>query len=401
MGDSYQISIDDYLFQEAVQNLPGRTAYIDECGGFGFDFSKEGTPQYYVLTAVIVEDDQIEKLHEEFNAIKKNNGIANTELKSSHISDQKRDRIMAQLMPVEFQIVLFIADKLKFKKESPLTSYKSVFIKNMDNRLYSMLYQVYPKLKIMMDETGWPEFQKSFKEYVEKNRHQLNLFNQYDFDFVNSKDEVLVQLADFIGGSITKWIINPDHTKNYFEILKGKITCLQRFPSDFQPFWGNKRPEDYKYDEAIYTLAVKKARDYIATYENDNREDIRAQVTVLRYLLFYVTNVNPTQYVYSDELIDNIRKNLGKKIRKDFLFRRVIAPLRDHGVILASCAHGYKISVSTEDILAYMNQTKSIIGPMLSRMGKCRSLVKMGTDNNLDMFDNPAFIEYKKFFDER
>lgn len=399
MENYYQLTIDDMLMQKALDTSPGRVAYIDECGGFGFDFSKEGTPRYYVLTAIVVTKDKIEKLHSDFNEIKQKNGFANTELKSSHMSDPKRDRIMSMLMPLEFQIVLFIVDKKEIFKDSPLAKYKSVFIKNMNNRLYSVLYTTYPKLKIMMDETGWPEFQQSFREYVEARRGQLNFLNQYDFDFVNSKDETLVQLADFIGGSITKRLTNPN-SKNYYEMLRGKIATVQQFPNTFKPFWGNRKPEDYNYNDAVYSLAVKSARDFISKHGDMEDDESKAQVAALRYLLFYVANVNPTQYVYSDELINNIQLYVGKKIKKDFLFRRVIAPLRDSGVILASCVHGYKIPISVDDILTYVKQTNSIVGPMMSRMEKCRTLVRMGTDNNLDIFDDPAFLRYKRFFDD-
>lgn len=399
MPESYQYTLEDMAFQKTVDALPGRVAYIDECGGYGFDFSKIGTPRYYILTAIVVEDKNIDKLHSDFAEIKRTNGLADTELKSSKIDDKRRFRIMTQLMPVEFRIVLFIADKQKFHPESPLTEYKPVFIKYMNRLMYNILYQAYPKLKILMDETGYPEFQESFKKYVESQRGQINLFNQYDFDFINSKDEDLVQLADFIGGSVTKYLLDPTST-NYLEMLSGKITAMDRFPDEFEPYWGRAKPEDFKFDKTIYTLAIKKARDYIEANEKDESDTKRVQVAVLRYLLYYVTSVSSIQYVYADELIRNVQQYVDKKLTKDFLYRQVIAPLRDNGVILASCAHGYKIPISVDDILTYMNQTTSIVGPMMHRMGMCRKLIKEGTDGNLDMFDDPAFLKYKRYFED-
>ncbi len=319
-------------------------------------------------------------------------------MKSSSLSDGKRARIISQLLPVDFRIVLFVADKKRIREDTPLSDYKQVFIKNMNSRMHRMLYQAYPKLKILMDETGYPEFQQSFKNYVAANRRQYNFLNEYDFDFINSRDEVLVQLADLIGGSITKWLIDQQST-NYLEMLRGKITAIEEFPHKFDPYWGEAKPEDYKYDKTIYTLAVKCARDYIAKYDKDESDEKKAQLATLRYLLFYVMNVNPTRYVYSDELLANIRENISKKATKEFLFRRVIAPMRDGGVILASCVHGYKIPVSVSDVTTYLNQTTSTIGPMLHRMGICRRLILQGTDNNLDVFDDEAFVRYKRLFE--
>lgn len=399
MENYHQMTIQDAMFQQTVDKLPKRLAYIDETGSFGFDFSTEGASKYYILTAIVVEIDKLKKLHTDFEEIKKTNGLAKTELKSSKVPEGRRERIMLQLMPLEFNIVLFIADKQKFYKDSPLTKYKPVFIKNMDNRIYAMLYGAYPKLRIMMDKVGWSEFQDSFKKYVEDRRGQTNLFNQYDFEFVDSKDEILIQMADFIGGSIMKQICGKS-SKNYLEMLKGKITAIQRFPSEYAPYWGNVNPEDYKYDKAIYALAVKKARDYIEANKNDESDVKKVQVAVLRYLLFYVSCVNSTQYVYSDELIRNAQNFVDRKVTRDFLFRQVIAPLRDSGVILASCVHGYKIPISVEDINTYLNQTTSIVGPMMQRMGKCRQLIKEGTSNDVDVFNDPAFLKYKRYFDD-
>lgn len=144
---------------------------------------------------------------------------------------------------------------------------------------------------------------------------------------------------------------------------------------------------------------MKLARDYIANNAKNDAEDKKCQIEVLRYLLYYVTEINPTDYVYSDELCDHLTKTINKKITRDYLFRHVIAPLRDSKVILSSCSKGYKIPISVDDVLNYMNQTSNIIGPMIQRMGLCRNLIKHSTDNHLDMFDNINLLKYKGFFD--
>ena len=49
------------------------------------------------------------------------------------------------------------------------------------------MYAAYPKLKIVEDEYGLSRVSKGYREYVCANRPQLNLLNEYDFDYVNSK----------------------------------------------------------------------------------------------------------------------------------------------------------------------------------------------------------------------
>ena len=125
------------------------------------------------------------------------------------------------------------------------------------------------------------------------------------------------------------------------------------------------------------------------------------QVSVLQYLKMYVLQINPTSFVYSDELVRYIKENVQIKVTRNTLFRRVIAQLRDEGVILASCSKGYKIPISVEDLMTYLNQSLTTVGPMVHRMGICRNIVKQGTDGALDLFDDPALIRFKRYFDEK
>ena len=80
------------------------------------------------------------------------------------------------------------------------------------------------------------------------------------------------------------------------------------------------------------------------------------------------------------------------------MYRRVIAPLRDDGIIIASSSQGYKIPTRSADIAAYVNQTASVVGPMLSRIGKCRSQIQKVTDSQLDILDDATLSGYRRFF---
>lgn len=397
--EPYQMSFDDIAVQEYIQNLPQRYAYIDECGSFGFDFSKPGNSTRYILCAVIVEKSEVKNLHNKVGEIKKSNGYANAEMKSNVIgsNDKQRARIIGQFLPINFRIVLLIADKQKFAENSPLTEYKKSFIKYLHQRLYDTLYHVYPKLSIIEDEVGTTEFQSSFKKYVAEHR-PISMFNSHDFDYVNSKDELLVQLADVLGGSISRGL-DFSGTPNYLEMLKGKILSIINFPNQSEPYWGTIDKEKYKFNADIYTLAMKCAFDFIDKHKDDEELERRAQIAFLKYLCFNVTNLDPVNYIYSNKVISYLSEYLGVAISKDFLFRRVVAQVRDEGVIIASSKHGYKIPISIDDIVSYLNATHTIVAPMLHRMGICRNLIKQCTNNELDVLDDVAFMKYKKYFD--
>lgn len=400
MVSNDQASLDDTELRRIADSQPGRTAYIDECGSFGFDFSTEGASKYYILCAVIAEDRYLPQLHEEVEEIKKSNGFAKTEMKSCKIGDDvnRRNRVISQILPLDFRIVLMIADKQEFVRGTALTEHKKAFIKQMHKRLYDLLYHVYPKLKIIEDEVGTTEFQESFKQYVRENRPRHTLLNEYDFDYCDSRDELLVQLADIIGGSINRALID-DTCPNYLEMLRSKIVIDDRFPHPRDPYFGTSSPDDERFDQAIYALAVKCALDYIEKYREDESPDRQAQLCFLRHLLFEVQNVDPFSYVRTDRILAVLRSNSQQRITKSYLYRQVVAVLSDEGVIIASSPIGYKIPVSVDDIIEYLNQTHAVVAPMLSRIGMCRRLIRQQTGNSLDILDDPAFLRYKKYFD--
>lgn len=182
-----QLTFENLIQRDVVKGMSGRTAYIDEFGSFGFDFALEGVSKYYVLCAVIVDDNDLESLHAAVAEVKNNNGFRNTEMKSSLVAKNyaRRGRILSQLLYINFRVVLLIANKQKFVEASPLREYKQTFIKYLHRRLYESLYHVYPKLKIIEDEVGTSEFQASFRQYIADRRPEYNLFNEYDFDYCN------------------------------------------------------------------------------------------------------------------------------------------------------------------------------------------------------------------------
>ena len=209
--DSYQISFDDLSYLENISKLPGRSAFIDECGSFGFDFCKEGVSTHYVVCAVIVNNKDIGGIEQKIEEIQRNK-FGGSEMKSSSISDNhhRRINILTELLMLDFSLIILIADKQAFHENSPLTNYKGTFVKYLHRLLYDSMYCAYPKLKIVEDEYGTSEFQKGYRQYIRNNRPALNLFDDYDFDYVDSKNSNIVQIADIIAGSVMQHIIDTN-----------------------------------------------------------------------------------------------------------------------------------------------------------------------------------------------
>lgn len=382
-----------------IGSQPSRTAFIDECGSFGFDFTTTGTSKYYIICAICVKDNKLGDLQRAVEKVRSNN-FGTGEMKSNTIGKdyKRRSKIIADLLPLEFRVIVLVANKQAFINDSPLTTFKKVFVKYLHQRLYNVLYHVYPKLKIVEDQTGTSEFQAGFKKYVQINRPQNDLFNEYDFDYTDSRDSILVQLADIIGGTISKCYTDSD-APNYLEMLKGKIIRIEDFPNNTTPYFAMSNPYDNKFSKDIFDLSIRCANNFIVKNERNEDYEKRMQVAFLKYLLFQVYNVSAEKFVSSSEIISILTEYANSHVRKDFLYRRIIAQLRDAGVIIASCTRGYKIPTSIEDITIYLNQTNSLVSPMLHRVEICRNLIFQQTDRQLDILENDAFVKYKNYFD--
>ena len=62
--------------------------------------------------------------------------------------------------------------------------------------------------------------------------------------------------------------------------------------------------------------------------------------------------------------------------------------MRDAGVIIAGDSNGYRLAMSVSDVQRYIRHNRSIVEPMLARLVKARSLLKMGTANQFDMLSS-------------
>ena len=81
---------------------------------------------------------------------------------------------------------------------------------------------------------------------------------------------------------------------------------------------------------------------------------------------------------------------------KEIFGSKVIAHLRDKGILIASSRDGYKVPTSVIDLKKYINHGKSIIIPLLRRIEKCREAVLLATLNEYDILDESEFKKLKK-----
>ena len=372
--------------------MKNQIAYIDEFGNNGLDFEKEGVSETFIVSAIIVSEEKLENLETQLEKIRKTN-FQTGEIKSSKVgtNDTRRLKIVAELSSLDYHIFSIVVDKTKLTSEG--FQYKGSFYKFLHSLVDRELFKTFPDLLVVADEHGGKEFKESFIMYMRK-RHIPSLFQQSEFRLSNSKSELIVQMSDFVTGTIARCYepkkLSPRRNE-LLKALKQKIIEIRSWPPDYRPMAYDPGKDFANYDPTISNLGVNLASQFLDKFDKSDVPYIIDQCTCLRYLLFHFRNINPETYVTTFELINQIEQLKPNKISMHYFRSKIIAKLRDNGVILASSNKGYKLPSSSMDLYDFVNHSNSYIQPMIDRLLKCRNQIRLSTKNELDIFDHEEF----------
>lgn len=372
--------------------MENQIAFIDEFGNNGMDFDSEGVSTHFIVTAIIIDRSKLADLESQVEKIRKNN-FQTGEMKSSKLKDNdtRRLKVLNELNEVDYHIFSVVIDKRELKGEG--FNFKGPFYKFLHSLVDRELFSVFPNLLVVADEHGGQGFKEGFVKYIEK-RHIPDLFNQAEFRFSNSKSDLFVQVADVITGTLARCYESKKLSENrskFLVALKKKITEIRFWPPDYKPFAFNPEKDFQNYDPIISSLGINLAQQFLNERKNSKIPYEVDQCTCLHYLLFYFKNINPETYISTYELINQIVNIKGSNISMHYFRSRIIAKLRDKGVLIASSNKGYKLPSSKHDLFDFVNHSNSYIEPMIERLMKCRNRVKLATKNELDLLDQEEF----------
>lgn len=380
-------------------------AFTDEYGAFGWDIQNPSVSTHFIITAIIVKQCDLDTFAEQAEALRKRY-FQTGEIKSSKIGkDHKRRlKILADLQDMPFKIFSVCIDKKKCIENMSMKGlqYKKTFYKFMNNIVHRELRRAFQQIIVIADEVGTNDYMQSFCQYVVNHQDLPNLFGDVRFSFESSKKDVRIQIADLISGTLAYVFDTHKHSDdvpNYFQILGSKIIRVEPYPKTYDNYILENSAIADDYDEDIAKLCFAQAAKFIEHNENDSDAEIKAQVTVLQYLLFRFMNNDTRGYICTHELKEQlVNTELGRI--SDSTFRmKIIGKLRDKGVILSSSQKGYKIPSKQSELYDFINHDAKIVLPMLARLKKCRDLVKLSTVNGLDLLDHPEYEQLRVFFD--
>jgi hypothetical protein len=151
------------------------------------------------------------------------------------------------------------------------------------------------------------------------------------------------------------------------------------------------------HDELVRWHCHRQAVEFLEERRTDDgeHEPASAQTVVLLFLLFRVQFVDEMAFVSTDEISEHLAVQAGIRMSKYQPRTTVIAPLRDASVIVASGPEGYKIPAREADLVEFATHALSIIPPMLSRLSRARSDLKLTSDGTLDILGATQFAELR------
>lgn len=204
--------------------------FIDDSGDPSFSIDK-GSSKVFVIACVLFPDElEAEKTAVSIKeARRKLKFPDNTEFKFSGSSQKTRIAFLEAIKHHKFDIRALVVPKNKIK--SPLLkankqAFYSYFIKLVLQHSSGTILNA----KIKLDGSGDRIFRKRFTNYLRKylNSEQRKIFKQ--FRLVDSKQNVLIQLADMIAGTIRRY-----HEKEkadapiYWKLITKKIKDCWEF----------------------------------------------------------------------------------------------------------------------------------------------------------------------------
>jgi len=376
-------------------------AFADEYGNNSFDFTTQGS--HFIVASVIFNKEKLSENEIQIEKIRSKH-FQTGEIKSKKVADNhgRRIKILKELLQLDFSVYAVIVDKRKLEGEG--FRYKPSFYKFLNGLVYKELFRTFPDLDLIVDEHGENEFMRQFKKYVQT-KHIPNLFSGSDFSFAQSHGNTMIQLADFVAGTLGRCFDESkisSESSEFLTLLKSKITSLNHFPPDHRSYYTEAVKDERNFHPEVAAAGFNSANLFIDQKKVENQDDTD-QINCVKLLLLYFNNYGSHRYIPTRELIRHLTVGRPEPLSEHNFRTRIIGKIRDAGVLVVSSStgqhKGYKLPASIEDLHKFINHGNSMILPMLHRIKLLRDKIRLSTLNQLDIVDKEEFKELKKLLD--
>ncbi|WP_082607305.1 DUF3800 domain-containing protein [Lysobacter sp. Root983] len=371
--------------------------FVDEYGDPSLDVDKEGVSGVYILCAVCISAENLDAARQLAEKARQN-FFQSGEMKSSSLgtNDSRRISLLNKLSKLDAFVIGYCAQKGRAKKESGL-QFKKTFIKFFARKMYERLHRYSSDLIILADKHGSPDFQNEFRSYLSE-RFPTDLFGRASFDFLDSRDEVLLQVADVFAGSLARVYDEKKISDRADEIRTSMQTrvSLTVWPEGQELLQGEQLDSDDDSDQIIRRFCVAAVERYLVkqSLHDSDLEHLARQVFLETLLSNHAWGADGG-YVPTKVLRREIGRCLGVTMSEHKFRSSVVAKLRDADVVIASCSRGYKIPSCYADIRDYALFANTILPPMISRVERAARSVREATMGRIDVLEEPGLAELK------
>lgn len=395
--------------RDSVQPQQPKHAFVDAYGDPGLDVEKAAATAFFIVAAVLVDGERVEDVYAAAEAIRQKH-FQTGPIKSSAVgeNDKRRLRILADLMALPIRFAAVALDKQRVMKDGdfiyPGLRFKGSFVKFVHSQLFDRLYERHPGLQVLADGTGREEFMEEFRRYVlgGMSGRQGNLFAKPGFAFERSTNHVLIQVADFVAGSLARIY---DHKKfsSRAEDIHRALQPNALYVTDWPKRFRNPPPLKQlasEHDDRVRRYCLERVQDFIAEHLDSDDPDVKARTAALEFLLFRYEWAGEDAWTPTGSLQDYLAEVCVEPPSAHNIRSKMIAPLRDVGVILASSNRGYKVPASIDDVVQFVERTDSVVVPMLRRVETARQAVKDLT-GGFDILSQERFAALREALDGR
>lgn len=198
--------------------------FIDDSGDTGFKFDR-GSTSHFIIAMVIFDDElEAQKTAVAIKELKREIGFGdNTEFRFFKTKDKYKIKFLKRINKFNFRVRCLVVDKTIVYSEqlqNNKNSFYSYFIKETLKNNNSTIIDA----KIRLDGGGNRNFRKTFITYLRKELNSKDKKIMKNFKMVDSKRDVLIQMADMVAGSINRSCDNTKKDyKKYKKMIESKI----------------------------------------------------------------------------------------------------------------------------------------------------------------------------------
>jgi hypothetical protein len=203
--------------------------FIDDSGDPGFKTYK-GSSSCFVITLVVFDDNlEAEKTSLSIKELRRKLKLSDLyEFKFNKMNKNFKHEFIECIKSYKFRIRAIVVKK-EVIRSTTLRSNKESFYNYIILQVLKQSKGIIKNSKLKFDKRGEKSIRDQLRAYLsrELDNKNSNIFN--DLKFVDSKQNTLIQLADFIAGSINAYYSDKD--KSYLEELRrsNKIEDIWEF----------------------------------------------------------------------------------------------------------------------------------------------------------------------------